>query len=290
MNSSLYQKAQLKELASILGTTSHQLKEIASGIVGYYREWTEEKYDKTGELKRYKDGTIKTRVISPPQDPLYSIQSAIKDRILAKVVLADNIHGGVKGRSNITNAKPHQGNRFVFTTDLQDFFPNISHKQVNEALLQLGFTHHKAHWLTKLITLKYRVPQGAPTSSHIANIVFMPIDTALISLCNENGITYTRYVDDLTFSSPNNFDHLLNSFLSIIIGGGFKISYRKTTYSGNQTITGINVFNNYIDAPIQIRIKAQREAQSQDPQKPYSSYLQRIRKTNSIKKRPSGDN
>src|SRR5690606_32967363 len=101
----------------------------------------------------------------------------------------------------------------------------------------------------KLTTWKYELPQGTPTSSHLANLVFLETDFRLIELCNQNNIVYTRYVDDLTFSSSICFKHLLNDILYIVISGGFKISYRKTKYEGFQNITGIDVFNNYIDAP-----------------------------------------
>lgn len=280
MNSSRFKKYQLKEIYTLLKTTPEVIKAVTEQVEDYYREWTEEKYDKAGNLKTYKDGTVKKRVISPPREPLYSIQSRIKDQILAKITLPPNIHGGVKKRTNISNAKPHQGNKYVFTTDLQDFFPSISHDQVYSCLLSLGFSQHKAHWLTKLVTYKHRVPQGAPTSSHVANVVFLSTDYLLINLCKEHNITYTRYVDDLTFSSPTDFQPLLNQILQIITDGGFKLSYRKTKYCGIQTITGINVFNNYIDAPKRIKERAIAELTSEIKNKPISLYLNRIRSTN----------
>ncbi len=66
-------------------------------------------------------------------------------------------------------------------------------------------------------------------------------------------------MDDLTFSSQQDFKYLLNDILKIITSNDFKLSYRKTKYKGNQTITGIEVFLNKIDAPENIREKAQKE-------------------------------
>jgi len=280
MNSSKYERSQLKELCSIIKSTPMIVKLVTDSPNRYYREWVEEKYDKLGNLKKYKDGTIKKRTIMPPLEPLFSVQSRIKDNVLAKISLPDNIHGGVKGRTNITNAKPHQGKSFVFTTDLQDFFPGISPRQVLNALLKQGLSHHKAHWLTKLMTYKYQVPQGSPTSSHLANIVFLDVDYKLIELCSKHDVTYTRYVDDLTFSSATDFQSILHEILSVVINGGFKISRRKTLYKGRQLITGIEVFNNYIDAPEKIIKKVDEEAKSIDPNKPYFHYLKRIRNSN----------
>lgn len=86
-----------------------------------------------------------------------------------------------------------------------------------------------SHWLTNITTWKHELPQGTPTSTHIANLVFLKtIHAELINFCNKNNITYTRYVDDLTFSSQQDFKSHLNEILSIVTKNDFKLSYRKT--------------------------------------------------------------
>lgn len=286
MNSSQYKKNELKKLCSIIGFEPTDVELITTNIDKYYNEWVEKKVDKkTGEFKRYKDGTIKQRTIRPSLYDLKKIQLNIKNRILAQIKLPDTVHGGVRGRCNITNAKPHQGKKYQFTTDLQDFYPNITSKRVYSTFLELGFSPHFSHWLTKLTTWKYELPQGTPTSTHIANLVFLRTDVKLIELCNANNITYTRYVDDLTFSSPHDFRHLLNEILDIIKTSNFKLSYRKTKYKGNQTITGIEVFLNKIDAPEKIKHKSKIELDGDTKTKPYTNYLNNIRKTNKPKKK-----
>jgi RNA-directed DNA polymerase len=151
---------------------------------------------------------------------------------------------------------------------------------VYTTFLELGLSNHFAHWLTKLTTWKYELPQGTPTSTHIANLVFLETDKIILALCEKHGLIYTRYVDDLTFSSQVDFKPLLNDILEIIMDGGYKINYRKTKYKGFQTITGIDVFNNFIDAPEKIKKKALAENQSDKKIKPYSNYLNSIRRTN----------
>jgi len=189
-------------LPSIIGETKKNLDEIIADIDSHYNEWIEPKLDKaTGVNKTYLDGTPKQRVIRPPKAKLKLIQSKIKDRILSKIDLPDNVHGGVKGRSNITNAKPHQGKKYVFTTDLKDFYPSIKAKKIHETFIKLGYNKQFAFYITKLTTWKGELPQGTPTSTHISNIIFIETDYRLLKLCEENGITYTRYIDDLTFSS-----------------------------------------------------------------------------------------
>lgn len=281
MNSSQYRKTQLKFLCATIGCKPEELEYILAHIDDFYREWFEKKENKsTGKFKTYKDGTIKQRAIRPSVKRLKILQSAIKNKILAPVLLPANIHGGVKRRSNITNAKPHQGKKFQFTTDLQEFYPSVKNDRVHRMFIALGYSDHAANWLTKLTTWKYELPQGTPTSTHIANLVFLEIDRKLIAICERHGLTYTRYVDDLTFSSQVDFRPVTNEILDIIRDGGFNISYRKTAYKGNQTVTGIEIFNNYIDAPKKIKVKAIAEEIVEGKPKPYQNYVAAIHRTN----------
>lgn len=280
MNISQYKKNEIKKFCSLIKTKQEDLNNIIENIDSYYSEWNEPKLDKFGNPKKHKDGTIKIRTIRPPKNELKLIQSRIKNNILNKIPLPDYIHGGVKKKSNITNAKKHQGNKYIFTTDLQEFFPSIKSKRVYKTFVDLNYSTHFSRLLTKLTTWKYEVPQGTPTSSHIANIVFLETDKLLDKLSKENAITYTRYVDDLTFSAQKDFSHLIKEILEIIQKNSFKISHRKTIYKANQTVTGINVFLNKIDAPLKIIQKAELEIQNDSPKKPYSIYLNQIRQTN----------
>ena len=285
MNSSQFKINEFKKICSIVCFKPNEVENIASNLDKYYKEWIEKKLDKkTGLPKKYLDGTEKQRTIRPSQKELKLIQSRIKNKILVPIKLPAEIHGGVKGCSNITNAKPHQGNKYIFTTDLQEFYPNITSQRVYNTFCKLKFSPHFSHWLTNLTTWKYELPQGTPTSTHIANLVFLDTDIKLIELCNANNMTYTRYVDDLTFSSQQDFKHLLNPILDIVTSDNFKLSYRKTQYKGKQTITGVDVFLNKIDAPEKIIQKAKIELATKADLKPYTIYLNNIRKTNSTRK------
>lgn len=285
MNSSQFKINEFKKFCSIVSFKPDQVEKITNNIEKYYKEWIEVKFDKkTGLPKKYLDGTEKKRIIRPSQMELKIIQSKIKKRILEPIPLPKVVHGGVKGCSNVTNAKPHQGKKYKFTTDLQEFYPNITSKRVYDTFCSLKFSNHFSHWLTNLTTWKYELPQGTPTSTHIANLVFLPTDLLLIDLCNKNDITYTRYVDDLTFSSQHDFRHLLSDILKIVTDSNFKISYRKTQYKGQQTITGINVFLNKIDAPEKIIEKSKQEIAENKETRPFTNYLNTIRKTNRPKK------
>lgn len=271
-------------LPSIIGETKKDLDKIIQEIDTHYNEWVEQKIDKkTGEFKTYLDGTIKERVIRPSKKRLKLIQSKIKDRILSEIELPKNVHGGVRKKSNISNAKPHQGKKYIFTTDLKDFYPSIKSKKIHNTFLDLGFNKQFAFYITKLTTWKGELPQGTPTSTHISNIIFLETDYQLIKICEENGITYTRYIDDLTFSSQKDFQDLIPIFLKIVQESGLRISRRKTNYEGNQNVTGIDIFLNKIDAPEKIILKAKEEEKSEKKIKPYGNYLNNIRKTNTKK-------
>jgi RNA-directed DNA polymerase len=280
MNSSQFKINEFKKLCAVVCFKPREVEYISNNPEKFYKEWIEKKLDKKTNLpKKYLDGTEKQRIIRPSSAELKAIQSTIKNKILTPIQLPEAVHGGVKRRSNITNAKPHQGNKFIFTTDLQEFYPNITSQRVYDTFCDF-FSPHYSHWLTKLTTWKYELPQGTPTSTHIANLVFLKTDLELIHLCNSSNITYTRYVDDLTFSSQQDFRHLLPDILEIVKRNQFKINQRKTKYKGKQTITGIDVFLNKIDAPDKIIKKSQIEIATNADLKPYTSYLNSIRQSN----------
>lgn len=271
---------EFKKLCFLLGFKRSDINNLLLNLDSNYNEWSEDKIDKNGNPKTYLDGTIKRRTFRNPSTFLKEVQKRIKKNVLDKVTLPDCVHGGVKGRSNITNAKKHQGNKYIFETDLQEFYPNISKESVYKAFLRLGYSAHISHWLTCLTTRKNELPQGSPTSNSIANLVFLPTDYKLIKICKKHDVTYTRYVDDLTFSSQSDFGNIVAEILENVQEDGFKISRRKTKYEGCIPITGIDVFLNKIDAPLAILEKAKKETSAIGNIGPYSNYVRIIRKTN----------
>lgn len=287
MNSSQYKKSQFKYFCSKVGFDAKTVEFILENIDSFcYEKPPELKPDKkNGGFKKYKDGTLKMRIIRPSKGKLKIIQKKIKSNILSEISLPENVHGGVRRRSNISNAKPHQGKKYQFTTDLQNFYPSIKSKQVYDCFLKLGFSNHFASYITKLSTWKGEVPQGAPTSTAVSNLVFLKTDIELIDFCNRNNITYTRYIDDLTFSSPKDFRVSIPELMGIVTKSGFKVSYRKTLYDGNQNITGIDVFLNKIDAPKKIKEKINDEKYKDLKNNPIQNYINQIQKTNIKKKK-----
>jgi RNA-directed DNA polymerase len=197
----------------------------------------------------YKKKLDGKRILYPSNGRLKEIQQRIKSQILDKIELPHFLFGGVKGKTNISNAKMHKGKKYKFTTDLKKFFPSISWKLVYGMFLANGFSADVARVLTILTTYKGMLPQGCPTSTSIANLVFIPVDFEINNFCIENEITYTRFVDDLSMSSPNDFKDITQQLLDFVRKSNFRISHKKTFYGTNVSVTGIEPRNNSLRAP-----------------------------------------
>ena len=145
------------------------------------------------------------------------------------------------------NAKPHVGKRQVLNIDIKDFFPTIRANQV-KALFQSAlfqFDEHLASLLALLTTYKGTLPIGAPTSPAVANFICYQLDKELQGFCKENDLSFSRYADDLTFSSDTKFhsDTILD-IVSMINKRGFSINEKKfriQSANKKQTVTGLVV-------------------------------------------------
>jgi hypothetical protein len=162
------------------------------------------------------------RVICAPKKQLRWVQRLLLDKILAKVPAHDAAHGFVAGRSTVTNAAAHRGAKLLVKFDLKDFFPTIHYYRVVGLFASLGYPvgegrfgsedDHRALAPTLARLCCYTpdpsawgnalVPQGAPTSPALSNLVCRRLDARLDGLARRNGGAYTRYADDLTFSFP----------------------------------------------------------------------------------------
>lgn len=160
-----------------------------------------------------------TRVISAPMPQLKAAQHWILENILYKIKNNESAHGFVPGKSIVTNATPHIGQDIVINLDLRDFFPSIAYKRVKGLFCKLGYAEQVATILALICTepeidellldgRKYYVaktarhlPQGAPTSPAITNLICYKLDRRFVGLAAKYGYAYTRYADDMTFSA-----------------------------------------------------------------------------------------
>ena len=138
--------------------------------------------------------------------------------------------GGYKGMDNIKNARYHQGNKFIFNTDLRKFYDKITARQVNHMFLRIGCSPTVAHYLTRLTTYKGQLGQGGHAATIIANLAFVPCGDELHAWCLERGFKFTTYIDDIVISSPRDFKSEIPDILSILDKHGFIYHPAKTSY------------------------------------------------------------
>lgn len=238
-----------KGLGWILNYNLIDLNRIASSVDKYYKQWPKKKLnpDKTPLVI---NGVIQTRPINESVGKLKKIQKRIDIRILKSIKLPGNVLGGISPYNTVINAIRHKGKKFHFQTDIKSYFPSITNKRVFNIFYNLDFSPPVCSLLTKLTTINGNLPQGTPTSTSIANIAFYPIDIEIIKICDENNITYTRWVDDLNFSANYDFHNIILLITKIIKDSRLKINYRKTFYKiGPISITGIITKNNTLTVP-----------------------------------------
>lgn len=218
-----------------------------SALVGYKKEFLKKISFHTSYFYRNfeiikKNG--RKRPISEPLPSLKNIQIWILKNILEKVPVSPFAKAYKSKIKLIENLKFHKKQPKVFTLDLENFFPSIKIESVEKIFLKLGYSKMVANLLAKLCTKENTLPQGAPTSPYLSNLVFKEADTAISEFCKAKKIRYTRYADDLSFSGDFDEYELLNEVISVIENLGFKINESKTklmTPDKRQTVTGVVV-------------------------------------------------
>lgn len=155
---------------------------------------------------RYREFTIPkrsggTRRILAPEDTLRDLQRLLLSRVLARLRAHPSATGFERGQSIVTNALHHAGRDIVLRTDIRDFFESTTAKRVEAWFRKIGWNREASAVLTRLCTHKGRLPQGAPTSPRLSNLVNWPLDAALSTAARRHNIAYTRYADDITFSA-----------------------------------------------------------------------------------------
>lgn len=159
---------------------------------------------------RYKTFFIKKRngaprVIREPRLELKQIQHQILEFLEARSGRPKPcVHGFTDGRSIVTNARQHIERKpnHLLNLDLEDFFPSISFYRVRGVLQKapFSFSHSVATVIAHICTLKDGLPQGAPTSPFLSNLICRSLDRDLMALAKRHRALYTRYADDMTFS------------------------------------------------------------------------------------------
>ena len=200
----------------------------------YYTTFTIKK--KNGGLRR----------IDSPNRLLKHIHRYILFKHLYNFKAHPSATGFIRGRSIFDNANYHVNKNHVYKLDLVDFFPSITKDMVFNVFISKGYNSEISTVMSELCTLNNVLPQGAPTSPAISNLVCYRLDTRLSSLAKKCKLSYTRYADDITFSGWYIKKGVTKLIEKIITDEGFKVSKEKTKLIKNkknfrQVVTGVVV-------------------------------------------------
>lgn len=248
----------VKDLRQTLGPAFKKWASIRNDLDSFYKEKQEPKYHDDGSPKLDKEGNQRFRTITPSLKELKRLQKACNKQIFQRLDFPACALGSIKGHCNVENAKHHQGKKYRLKVDLKDFFPSTRPSKVRDSLINNGFSQETAGILTRIVTYKNCLPQGAPTSPYVSNLVLIDTDKILMEYCKNSGIKYTRFVDDLVFSSEKDFRSEAAEIIQIISNSsGYKVAREKVFYRENELeITGVLVKNNNLTTTIGFKSKA----------------------------------
>jgi len=253
---------ELRRLFLSLGNAQDvaHLLEIPYGHLNYILYWGKESYPYRLFHIRKKSGGV--REISAPHPTLQILQSKLNGVLAVVYKPKPSAHGFVPGRSIVSSALRHVGKRFVLNVDLEDFFPSINFGRVRGVFIGRPYEigPQAATVLAQICCNDNQLPQGGPTSPIVSNMVCAKLDGELQELARKFRCTYTRYADDLTFStSQSTFpvaladpatgwageDLILGSeLISAITLNGFKVNKAKQRLQHrkfHQEVTGVTV-------------------------------------------------
>lgn len=205
------------EMLSVsLGVSLKLLGAMANVPRPYYKSFSIAK--RTGEARQ----------IQAPRVFLKTVQRWILLNILYKRTVPDFVTGFVPGRGLVDNARMHVGKRYLTRIDIADFFPSIGAPRVREVFSTFGYPEPTVNLLSGLCVYDNGLPQGAPTSPYLANLVFSHPDEQIKRVSDLAGIVFSRYADDLTFSADRPIDQgFVSSVEGIIENEGFRLNRRK---------------------------------------------------------------
>ena len=243
------------------------IEEIAPLCVGWALTDQAEDLMRMAEARRrqfmYKEFEIPkksggTRRITAPTGKLKDVQKCISVLVAPYYQVPDCVHGFAEGKSVASNASMHTAKNYVLNIDLKDFFPTITYTRVVKSLKELGFNDEVSDIIARLCTipmwdeqnqmLRNSLPQGSPASPLLSNIVCISLDRRLSGLAKRFRLTYSRYADDITFSSDHSVyakdSEFLKELENIVESSGFKINEKKTRLQkkgSRQDVTGLIV-------------------------------------------------
>ena len=185
------------------------------------------------------------RKLSVPDLILKTVQKSINNNILVQYPISRYAKAYKAGSSVQQNARPHIGKKKILKLDIEGFFDHILYSQVKDIVFcEKKFSEPIRILLTMLCYYKESLPQGAPTSPTITNIIMYDFDETVGDFCSKKDIAYTRYCDDMTFSGDFDDREIIAFVKGELCKLGLFLKKRKTVVipaSKRQVVTGIVV-------------------------------------------------
>lgn len=170
-------------------------------------------------------------------------------------------HGYVRQRSTLTNAAPHAGKGFLLRADIRSFFPSINRGRLEQLFQELSLRPAAIEVLSRFVTIDDRLPLGLHASPLLANLICLTLDQKLNGLAEEYDATYTRYADDLAFSSNSSLPTRID-IASVLADEGFELSEKKfriTKRGQAHYVTGLSVSDNVPHIPRKLKRRIRQE-------------------------------
>jgi hypothetical protein len=223
---------------------------VRKQTVSWLRKEKNQQYNFISIPKKGKANKGKFRRLQEPKAQMKYVQKQIKKRILepAEAGLPEYVTGFRKGKKIRDTAEVHAGKKIVVSLDLRHFFNSIKQKHLYKLFIDyFKYPSDVSRFLSELCTFKFYVPEGAPTSPTLSNIVgYFFFDEALKKIAEDSGFVYTRYADDITLSTDKDFpkeeltddsgnvyvkseiDNVITKMSEILSSHGFRLNTRKT--------------------------------------------------------------
>jgi len=200
-----------------------------------------------------------TRQLHSPNPRLKLIQKMLLKRVFARLKVHTAVKGFRTGESTFTHARLHTGKAVVVRIDIKSFFPNTRSNRVYSYLRMLGWDREAARLMMQLCCHKDSLPQGAPTSPILSNLVNYRMDARLAGLAANSKATYSRYADDLIFSFTEDNRRFIRGVVRrvarILYSSGYQMNkpkLRVMRQHNRQVITGL-VVNEKVQLPRKTR-------------------------------------
>ena len=202
------------------------------------------------------------RSLQAPSPTLLHCQRWIDAFIVAQLPVNDAAHGYVSGKSNISNADVHKDSRQILSMDISDFFGSIHKSRVIKLFFDAGYPPNVSYLLAELCCRLDYLPQGAASSPRLSNVIMNEFDRQLSAYAVQQGLLYTRYVDDITLSGDKirkehseYVDALLETENLTSNASKFRVQR-----GSKRIVTGISLSNNRLQLPRSMRRRFKNQA------------------------------